>query len=510
MVVFALTYEGLRLLRVITFKVHDLWSNQAFRVVIVSAVADRTVASDLAETLYPQLGHVVHVLVGPEATEPTSELHESGKYWFMTDAAGVSDVLTAIAPNSDLFVLDGGDELLAETVRKTTNLPESRYLALGRSAAVPQGWRWIEPLAWRADLSADPNADPHRLSVLPGKSIWEDRLFHFLVFASLVFFQVVGGWWLAIVIMLAAIGQRFPDQIGAVRRSSISRTTLRAPRALRVSRWLVPRVLERRFWVAAILAALPALFLVHPTFGTDLASNVRLFGAVWIVLFACAFLVSGSLFAVKWSIDWSFRILVLRRNVRKYGYAHKAFIMATCGKYGQVISIRDDTLDQTDEDYGESRESSLGSWFPIFSEINTMIRPVGILDTWRRRILMELEVSDFAVFDWIDEITENMRWELRSAAERLPAHRLLIVCSPEKQQRMEEAITSCSDALDGRPRCLITSRGPDDEYIWASHDDFGKAFESHLHEALAALVTEPRQRLRREVVGAWPYPVRVS
>ena len=220
--------------------------------------------------------------------------------------------------------------------------------------------------------------------LLPGQSIWEDRVFQLLVFASLISFQVHGSCMLAMLIMLSAVARRFPDQIGPARRSLISRITLRAPRAPRISQRLVPRVLERRLWVAMILLTLPALFLIHPTFefGADRASDIRLAVAAYIAFFfACAFLVSGSLFAVKWSIDRNFRILVLRRNARKYGYGHKAFVMATCGKYGQVISIRDDTFDQTDDDYGEWRESSLGSWFGIFSEINTMIRPVGILDT---------------------------------------------------------------------------------------------------------------------------------
>jgi hypothetical protein len=152
----------------------------------------------------------------------------------------------------------------------------------------------------------------------------------------------------------------------------------------------------------------------------------------------------------------------------------------------------------------------LGSWFQVFAEINSMIRPVAILDTWKRRILIELELSDFAVFDWIDEITENMQWELRSAAERLPAHRLLIVCGPERQQIVADVIASCGDSLNGKPHCLIKSRGPDDRYIWSNHENFEKAFGTHLHEALSALVAEPRQRDRREMVGAWPYPVRVS
>ena len=192
LVLFALTYEGLRLLRVITFKVHDVLSNRAFRVVIISTIADRTVASDLAEALYPEVAHVVHVLVDPEAKEPIAKLHPSGKYWFFTDSEGVSDVLAAVAANSDLFVLDGGGELLAQTVRATTSLAESRYLALSRSGSVPQGYRWIEPLALRAGLRSDPNGDPHCLSVLPGQSIWEDRVFQLLVFASL---DLLPGRW---------------------------------------------------------------------------------------------------------------------------------------------------------------------------------------------------------------------------------------------------------------------------------------------------------------------------
>jgi hypothetical protein len=382
---------------------------------------------------------------------------------------------------------------------------------LSLSGTVPHGYRWIEPLAWREHLRGDPDADPHRLSVLPGRSIWKDRPFQLLAFASLVYFHLDGGTWLAILFMLGAVSERFPDQVGPVRSALISRTTLRPPAAPALSRRLVPSTLERRLWIAAVLAALPGLFLLHPSFefGADRAAVFKLLLAAYIGLFACAYMVSGALMAIKWSIDRNFRILVLRRNTRKYGYGHKKAIMATCGKYGQVISIRDDTFDQTNEGYGEGREYSFGTWFSNFAEIESMIRPVGILDTWQRRILMELEVSDFVVFDWVAEITDNMQWELRNAAERLPAHRMLIVCGPEQEQVMEHAIASCGNALNGKPHHLVMSRGPDDQYTWSTHDEFEKAFGSHLHAALSALVSEPRQSLRREPTGAWPYPVRI-
>jgi hypothetical protein len=508
LVLFGLTFEGIRLLRIATYKIHDVLANPAFRVVVMSVAADRTLAA-LADEIYPRISHVVHIIVTTDPREVRSELHSSGKYWFVSDIDGVSDVLEAVAPNSDLVVLDGAHEVLAQKAKAMIDLPQSRYLALNPSGQVPEGYRWIEPIALRASPSTDPDEDPYRLSVLPGTSIWRDRQFQILVFAGLILFAFDGGGWLAAMTWLSAVASRFPNQLGAARRSLISRTTLRAPRAPDFSRRLIPKVLERRVWIVAILLALPGLVLSHPSleFGVDRAFDLKFGVAACIALFACRALVCGGLFAVKWTIDCNFRILVLRRNTRTYGYGHKAYVMATCGKYGQVISIFDDTLGQTDEDYGEWRESALGAWFSIFAEINSMIRPVTILDTWKRRIGMELDVADFAVFDWIDEITENMQWELRSAAERLPGNRMLIVCSPDREQQMIQAIASCKDVLSVEPHCLVIARGRDDEYIWANHRTFDAAFRAKLHEALAALVEEPRWERRSQHLGAWPYPV---
>jgi hypothetical protein len=147
-----------------------------------------------------------------------------------------------------------------------------------------------------------------------------------------------------------------------------------------------------------------------------------------------------------------------------------------------VISLRDDALDQTDEDFCEWCESRLGYWFSIFSEIESTLRPFNLLHTRQRQILMKLEVTDFAVFDRIDESTDNMQWELRNAAERLPAHRMLLVYRPENHDAVQGIIASCADSLSGRPYCLETMRGPDDEYYWSDHHDFDQAFSGCLYQ----------------------------
>jgi hypothetical protein len=103
-----------------------------------------------------------------------------------------------------------------------------------------------------------------------------------------------------------------------------------------------------------------------------------------------------------------------------------------------------------------------------------------------------------------------MRWELRSAAERLPAHRMLVIHSPANQDAVEAVIASCADVLSCSPHRLAEPRERDDVYIWSSHRDFDQAFAERLHQALAALVEEPRTDHHRTAVGVWPYPRRTA
>jgi hypothetical protein len=512
-VLFAVAYEVLRWVGIITMKIHDVLSNSAFRTIMISSPVVPNVMSARAASLYPRIGHFVLILVEEEETESFEPMDEWGKYLFHTNLEGLPDILTAVAQHADLIVLDSTDETLAAQVRASTNLPVTRYLALSSTGTVPQGYAWIEPLAFRVPQPSahSPADDPYKIGVGPVPSLWTFWLLQVFLLSSVALFRMKDAAPLAVLIGLAAFAGYLPNLLRVLRRSSISRSTLRIPRAPKASHNLVPRLLERRIWIGTALLFLAALWLIrspilYASRHHDFSSFLKYMTLLFVVVMSYQQLVWGSLFAFKSWIDWNFRFLVLRRNARRFGFAHKAFIMATCGRYGQVISLRDDTLDQTDEDFGEWRESRLGYWFSIFSEIESTLKPFNLLHTWQRQILIELEVADFAVFDWIDEITENMQWELRNAAERLPAHRMLIVYRPENHDAVERIIASCAESLSGRPHCLETARGPDDEYIWSDHHDFDQAFSACLDQALSTLVVEPRGNFSRVAIGTWPYP----
>jgi hypothetical protein len=484
---------GLRLIQTISHKVHDIRSKAGFRTILVT---DRRTLTEMGATaaalVYSKIGHLVMIFGEDEL-----------------------DALTAYADHADLIVLDTAVQALAAEVRALTKLPPARYLALSIDGTTPPGYRWVDPRAllilpsdWRA---RQPDGDPYRWGVRRSRRPWEDAQFLIYLFAAVLFGFVERGVPLALFLGVAAICQILPDRLGPRRRASISRSTLRVPHSPGASRRLVPRKLERRLWIATGLLGLAACAYLVPPLQFDWSgkmdpSVLELVGAAWLALFAGRSIVYAGLILRKWWVDWQFRILVLRRNSRTFGYGHKAFVMATCGKYGQVVSLQDYSLDRTDDDYGEWRESSLGSWFRIFSEIGNTLKPDAFLHGWQRQVRIELETVDFAVFDWIEEVTDNMRWELGAALDRLPACRLLIICSPDNEPDLTVFLDSRIAPGAARPRSLRVSRGPDDRYIWSRHDDFDQAFSLFLHQALTALVVEPREVQKWEGAGAWAYP----
>ncbi len=516
LVLFGLFYVTLRLAQAVCWKLHEIVSQRTFRVVMVSARKSLNAMGHLAAELYADIGHFVIIHIDDDVGEFRAST-VTGAWHVCVAQAGLADALAAFARNADLIVLDAEDASLAAAIKAATSLPATRYLALSQNGCVPAGYLWLEPMTLRARpsrlRSQTRDADYYPVGVISGTALWNEWLAQsFLLFGLLLFFH--GGEALAVLFWLAAVGCVLPNQLIPRRRATISRAKLRIPRAPRFSYRLAPRVLGTRLMIGFALIGLAACALARPPVGIAWGSDaqdllVLKFCGLYLLLFAVhTGLVSGALFALKASIDWNFRLLVLRRNSRRYGYGHKAFVMATCGRYGQVISLRDDTLDQTDDDYGEWRESSLASWFPIFSEIECTLRPLAFLHSWQRQVLLELEVTDFAVFDWNEEITDNMRWELRSAGERLPAHRILIIFSPQNQAPLDEFFASSGNIFAGRPHCLMLSRGPDDEFIWADHSKFDRAFSEGLHNALSALKEEPRGGYPREATGVWPYPRR--
>jgi hypothetical protein len=521
LVLCGLAYAALRLAMVASFKLHSAVSQKTFRVVMVSAREEASALGSLAFELYAHISHFVVIHVNDEVDGHWRSTL-AGTYHVFVREAGLIGALNAFAGNADMIVLDaeGAAPELAATVKAVTKLPASRYLALGASETVPPGYLWVEPMSLRVNPSdrraRSDGVDFYLLGAPSGRALWHEWLALVLLLFGLLLLGH-GGVWLAALFLIAAIGRVLPNHVVPWRRATISRSTLRVPRALEFSRRLVPRVLGFRLaWGWGLLVVVATLLVQLPigiAWGEDPYHQQLLplkLAYVMLASFVILILESSTLFILKWSIDWNFRFLVLRRNSSRFAYGHKVSVMATCGRYGQVVSLRDDTFDQTDQGYGENREAALGSWFQIFSEIESTLRPVAFVHAWQRQVLLELEVVDFAVFDWIDEITDNMRWELRSAGERLPAHRIVVIHNPQNRSDVDSFLASCGDVFAQRPHCLELSRGPDDEYFWSNHSEFDRAFGAGLHRALSALAVEPRGTHPRETIGTWPYPRRAD
>lgn len=512
---FGLAHAGLMLVMLVSLKIHDIRSKAGFRTILVTDKQRLTkMGATAASSLYWKIGHLV-MIFGDGEFDEGRRAAPPGAYRFFLDRSSFTDALTAYADHTDIILLDTRDETLAAEVLALTRLPPARYLALSEDGVVPPGFRWVDPrtlFILPSDLRAQQaDGDPYSGRIRGNFLPWEDRSFLILLFASAFFAFVERGEPLALFLGVAAFCQTLPDRLGPRRRASISRSMLRAPHSPEASRRLVPRQLERRLWIGTGLIGLAAcVHLAWPILilwlEKDYQSLLKLIGLLWIVTFSGNSLVYAGLILRKWWVDWHFRILVLRRNSRTFGYGHKISVMATCGKYGQVISLQDYSLDRTDDDYGEWRESPLGNWFRIFSEIGSTLKPDAFLHMWKRQVLIELETVDFAVFDWIEEVTDNMKWELAVALERLPGKRMLVICSPENEANLTAFLAPRIAPGADRPRSLLISRKRDDQYIWARHDDFDRAFSLSLHQTLTDLVTEPRKIPERVISGAWAYP----
>ena len=513
--IFSTALAALRFVRITSCKAHDIRSKARFRTIVVTDKRELSRLGAIAVThLYAQIGHVV-VICGEGEREGGHVPDAPGIYFLLGDIGTLTAALAAFAPHADLIVLDTLDEATARQVHADTALPPCRYLALSDDGSAPPCYRWID-LRTLLILPSD-----RRARTTVGDSyLWGNRrrrlpfveLYFFVCTASaLLFLRLDHGVPLALFFLISALGRVLPELFGPRRLGAICRATLRLPKAPEISRALDPRRLEWRLWIATSLwwAASVAYFALRTGFHPDRKLDptiLTIFVAFYLLLFGGRSIVSSLLIVRKWSLDWNFRIVALRRNARKFGYGHKTFVLATCGKYGRVVVLYDYELDRTDDDYGEWRESSMGDWFATFSQIQQTLKPNNFLHSWQRQVLIELQVADFAVFDWIEEVTDHMRWELEHALGLLPARRVLIVCAPENSEGVTCFLDSRLAEGADRPLILIASRERDDQYIWGDHRAFDAAFKATLHDALTALTAEPRPAHGRLQEGAWAFP----
>jgi hypothetical protein len=373
-----------RLVLLLHLKFQDVHRKIRLRILYLTDEELSDQVNQTALDFYGRIGHVIAIFANGSVRAEWRPICGPGAYVFTPSAKNARNVIEAFVRHADLIVLRSDDPALAATLRSVTSLPQDRRFAIRTEGAVPPGFVCLEAQALRMTRSESVKALNDALSAdlrpaVPLEYIWRPSLYLWLYpwlasCAALLWFEHSNP--LLALLCLAGIGGLFSKLLYWRRRTSVSRTVLRVPKMCSVSRRLRPARLEGILSVMALALIAAAGAHVH------WHEPGRLLRNIWVTLILTAAalqgytgLVWGGMIAVKWILDWNFRIAVFRRNSVCFGFGHKFVIMATCGRYGQVIALRDDELERTDEGFGEWRESSKGKWLPIFSEMNALLEP---------------------------------------------------------------------------------------------------------------------------------------
>jgi hypothetical protein len=408
-------------------------AQSAFRTVFVT---DRPGTDPLCQDAVPAfaaVGHAIVVLVNERGEPDSVDFNAVGPDIFFPSPDGTRAVLETFIDHADLLVIYATNPALAALGLELTSLPIARRLALSIDRSVPPGYRWLNSSALSRDtllegLRQSAQVDPatrRGSGAAHDKLMWGDPLFAALIPLGL-WLQLDSSWrpigWFLIV---AAAGWLFPRFLGPRRRANVSPHRLRAPRAPRFSRALSrPWKYRVPTTLGLALATYAAARAVTGGGGWTIPLHVGLLTSVQLGV------IEGGIRAIKWSLDWNFRIIVLRRNSAETAESHQNTVMTTCGAYGQVIFIDDQNLRSVNKPLPFWRVKELPFWraYDIaLSEIYAPLDGSELLHEWQHQVAAELDRADFAVFDWQASITDNMVWELHAAIARLPAERILVM-----------------------------------------------------------------------------------
>lgn len=497
----AVAYPLAKLLLIAHYKV-GIRRLHACRIVLVTDQSDSVM-------IVPALMHfscraqLVAVFIG-ELREISIPLN--GAEVFFGDGEFARHVCDAFMPACDRLVVHCGDELLTTELLAQAKARGTVCQALSADGAAPAGYEWLDPVLLRSHCqpaAAHANTGAQfaaglSLSLTRRAPLWaEPRPWGWLGL-SIILLAIDGAALAAAVTLAAAACEWGVKILEPRRRAHMGREALRVPRNPPWSARIDPEKLERRLRIAGwsiVLLASSIFVAIH----YEALKEAGRFTIVIVILlfstllFAAEGLVTASLLGIKWFLDWNFRIVVFRRNATAFGYAHKAMVLAVCGRYGQVASLTDNSLQATTGGNGEWREEHLGTWFRVFSEVWMPLVPDVFLRDWRLQIVSELAASDAAIFDWAEEVTDNMRWELRVAMQLLPANRILLVVNGSALSDDDKHFLAALSA--GRHPQIATAMLPrerDDEYIWPSNKAFAAGFVDSLHRLLQDLSHEPR------------------
>jgi len=484
-------------------RVHIACSN--FRTLFVSDRSPLEPINYYATKAYSKVGQLIAIFVSDEPAEGIeAALPGAGGELYFLPASVVSGVVEAFVDHSDLVVVHVEDQATSAYLLASTALAPEQRLALSTDGSTPTGFRWLDPLRLRlGPLHYTVHADePFDAATAPNMGMsfegWGsgDWVFGVAFILGLVLVGLPGCRLLGVLLVLSAYGGELPRFLGPLRRASVAQSTLRTPKSLLLSKRLLDaKRLERRlFWVLLAITLLASVLAARTVFPDWDGRLLVLLGAIFCASFFIVYsgLLDGLLRGAKWYLDWNFRIAVFRRNSVSFGYEHKFTVMASCGAYGQVLVVDDESLGRTDDNYGEWREEFEGPWLKIFSEMDDMLRPARFLQSWQDQVTAQLARADFAVFDWAQEITDNMKWELKAAVRCLPPSRILLVISDQYQSELNDFLASLDMRERGSIRPLVLSRERDDQYHWPSNRAFKSGFRQALIEMMSDLRVEPR------------------
>lgn len=386
------------------------------------------------------------------------------------------DVVDSALDHTDLVVVHSNANDLLELVRESTSLPTTHVLRLSEdapataaagftpiAASVLERDALLRRFGTRESLHRDTAYayDEWMVGDLHAKAI----MLAGVVLQLFERWRFFGAWLIA-----AGVAWTFPRFIGPARRRAIDRTTLRTPKHPAISKRLLHYnwTAQPIKWIAFGVGLLSIYLTGDLGFRAGLSAGL-------VILFSETMLAPGLLRIIKWNLDWNFRIVMFRRYRAAHAVFHKRIFMPALGAYGQLTLLGDASLSVAD-DTPWCRWSRL-----VLAEMYHQLDTSKYADDWKARVLDELAVADFAMFDWEGEITDNMRWELEVTGAVLPVDRIMVVTSTEQLEAAEREIAACG--ATGARVVVFDGYGP-----------AVNAFYRALHEQMAQLRPAPRVR----------------
>jgi hypothetical protein len=432
--IFLLVHGLLGALTIVLSSILLYQSHARFRSLLVTPrpISDPLVRRAIA-SMAPHGKLIAFLLDQPQPTVwPDLDLNSLASDIMFAEAAYIPTIVGSLVSHSDFLVLDIDVSMAVEMLPMLKALPKSRRgLLLGPDDAAPDAYTalnkadfadgaMLRRFTWADRDDAAPNYDHTAHSYGAEKLIYTfsgAALLAGIALLSLQHLRVLG-----IYVLACGLLGIYPRILGPRRRDRPLPPRLGKPKSPRISHLLTYyRSWTQWFYAAGSLAGLGLTYSIYghsPEGAEILVACLVMFSAGSLALLHG---IPGLLRALKWYLDWNFRIVILHRNLPDTARLHKEVIMPLCGAYGQVIMISDAEL--------AALHISSGAKFAheVLSEHYNTIRHDDHIEGWTDHIAREIARADFAVFDWRVEVSTAMIWELEQALAALPPARIMVL-----------------------------------------------------------------------------------